>query len=180
MEILIFLFIVLGAILYYVFLAYAYSGHPDRKIAERKQNKQVAYEELKKRSNFRQIDEVQGILNVDGKDIHTFNIGDLIIGNQIVIQFYNNFDGPTTISDICFNSNNQSIFGRPDYNMSVEKKTELALNILNQLSNEGKVRKSTVREITIIFKELQELNELIHKGRIKRENNEAETYICSY
>lgn len=177
----IFILFLLGGALYYIFLAYAYSGRPDRKLAERKQNKQEKYEELKKKSNFRKVDSVQGILTVDGRDINTFNIGDLILDNTIGIKMYTNAgNGPVIISDIYFSSDYQSIIDGSMKKLSEQETTKLILDILNKFVNEGKVKRSTVSEVMKIFKEVKELNELIDKGRIKRENNEEETYICCY
>ncbi|MEK4933806.1 hypothetical protein [Bacillus sp. FSL M7-1345] len=81
---------------------------------------------------------------------------------------------------LCFYSNGQSISECPIHKLIEQEKKELVFNTLKQFTYEGKVKRSTVREIETIFKEVKELNELIRKGRIKRKNNEAETYICSY
>lgn len=182
MELIIFLLGLLGSALWCIILAYVYSGRADRKLAERKRNKQLkkqhVYEELSKKGNFRKITLVKGILNVNGKDIHTYDTGDLIIDNTVCIRFFA-FE-TVRITDIFFCSNNKSIFDNPTKRLSEQEITVYIFKILNQFEREGKIREKTIKKIVKIFGEVKELNELIHKGRIKRDNNEEETYICCY
>ncbi|QWH18512.1 hypothetical protein EXW62_16085 [Bacillus mycoides] len=90
---------------------------------------------------------------MDGKDIRTYNIGNLVIHNTIGIGFFtNSCNGPTIIFDVYFYSNGQSISECPIHKLSEQEKMELVFNTLKRFTYEGKVKRFTVRGIETIFK----------------------------
>lgn len=124
--------------------------------------------------HFERLNNVEGILHVDGKKIHTYQIGFLTLDNTIMIKFYNSYNKATRINDIYFKE--QSLFGYANPGMSWQEKTEYALSALKQASSRGACSIDLVSEVEDIVLEVETMNNYIEEGHLYQILNDTEDY----
>jgi hypothetical protein len=120
--------------------------------------------------SFQRLNDVEGILTVDGRKMKTYNIGEMELDKKIVLRFYDGFDTDVRITDIFFQK--QSLYAYVPTG-TWEQKAEYAVSVLKQLVNEGKLSSTLVNEVEEIILEVQTLNRHINRGQVVRTDDEG-------
>lgn len=121
-------------------------------------------------SRFERINEVEGILYADGKQIKTFNIGRLVYEEQIRINFFNHFGRKIQITDIVYNG--QSIYSFAPLGMSYREKADYTIQVLKLQANQGVLPMDLIEEIEETILEVDNVNEYIESGNVVQVAND--------
>lgn len=117
-------------------------------------------------SEFKQINAVEGLLKVGGKEIKTYTNGILTLRNQIDIFF---FDGHEEIivQDIAYKG--QLLYPDAQIGSSIEEKAKYAIHLLKHWERKGQISHSLISEVEEILLEVSMLNSYLQSGNILRE-----------
>jgi hypothetical protein len=124
---------------------------------------------------FNRLNEVEGVLLVDGKKINTYNVGKLHLDDKVTLCFYEGYGTQEVrITDIYVYEKSLYSFA-PNGNW--REKAEYALSVLKQLVNDQTLPSSLVIEIEDIILNVDLLNEHIKQGRIVSTDDEKYAWV---
>jgi hypothetical protein len=116
------------------------------------------------RFEFNRLNEVEGVLTVDGKKIRTYNVGCLSLDEIVDVYFHDHSDGSVVIMDIEYNG--QSLFSFASLHSSYKEKAEFALQTLKQMMNQKKIEREIVQEVEMIMLDCKMQNKHVKEGHL--------------
>lgn len=119
-------------------------------------------------SSFEKVNKVEGVLTVDGKEIKTYRIGTLMIGNVVEMDFYDSMGKNIMITDILYNGN--SLFGYTEG--SYRDRCDYAVSVLKQIAHKGGCPRHLAVEVEQIILDVDDLNAYIAEGHIRQTGEE--------
>lgn len=133
---------------------------------------------LKKRQkkghfHFERLNEVEGILSVNGTPMRTYNVGEIRLDGIIDIVFYESYGTEIRITDIYYEGHSLYSFAAGPW----REKAEHAVATLKHLSNQRIIKPSIVSEVEEVILEVETLNKHMETGNLVRTEDEDFAWV---
>lgn len=133
-------------------------------IEDRKKERQHKKRQKKGSFHFERLNEVEGILTVDGREMRTYNVGEIRLNGKIDIVFYESVGTEIRVTDIYYEGNSLYSYTAGTW----KEKADYAVAVLKSLARTGDITYSLASEVEEILLEVETLNRHIDSGHLIR------------
>ncbi|MBB5174600.1 hypothetical protein [Texcoconibacillus texcoconensis] len=136
-----------------------------RSVAEERRNDRQA-DYIEKYVSFERVSDVEGVLRTKDRQIWTYEIGTLYLQHHVAIDFFDENGRDIRIVDMTYCGD--SLFARAPAGLGYREKVDYAVRLLKREVEKEVWKRHMVRRVETIVHEVDELNELIDRGKVHK------------